>query len=218
MTPEPVRAAGWYDDETDAALLRYWNGAEWSPHTAPRPTDAAVDAVPAGETVPADETVLAGETVPAGGAGPAFGAIDEVTSVRPRPATPEEHTTVPLPPDSAASGASGPAFSYEPYRAAGRTFLATWLFALLLGYWGADRFYLGKIGTAILKLVTIGGLGVWVLVDLVLVLVGAQRDREGRPLEGYEENKRVAWIVTGAIIVLGLVTSAVANLIAFAVR
>ena len=203
MTPEPVRAAGWYDDETDAALLRYWNGAKWSPHVAPKPTDAAVDFVPAGDTVPASAAV---------------GAIDEVTSVRPRATEAKEHTTVPLPPESGASGASGVSFSYEPYRAAGSTFLATWLFALLLGPWGADRFYLGKIGTAILKLVTIGGLGVWVLVDLILVLVGAQRDREGRPLEGYQENKRVAWIVTGAIIALGLVTSAVSNLIAFAVR
>ena len=35
----------------------------------------------------------------------------------------------------------------------------------LLGYLGADRFYLGEIVWGIIKLVTIGGLGVWWLVD-----------------------------------------------------
>lgn len=246
MTPEPARAAGWYDDETDAALLRYWDGAKWSPHTAPRPADAASDAAdPAGVVGPvgvvgsvgAMEPVRAVEPAGAPAAidailhGTALDAIDEATSVRPRadgvpfatlPAAPtrapDEHTTVPLPPDSGAPAASAPQFSYEPYRTTGRTFLAAWLFALLLGFWGADRFYLGKIGTAILKLVTLGGLGVWVLVDLVLVLVGAQRDHEGRPLEGYETHKRVAWIVTGALIAFGLISSAVSNLVAFSLR
>ena len=37
MTVEPLRAAGWYDDETDAASLRYWDGRRWTPHTASKP-------------------------------------------------------------------------------------------------------------------------------------------------------------------------------------
>ncbi|MGR2752874.1 DUF2510 domain-containing protein [Agromyces arachidis] len=31
-----VRAAGWHPDETDAALLRYWDGSGWTPHTTAR--------------------------------------------------------------------------------------------------------------------------------------------------------------------------------------
>ena len=48
-----------------------------------------------------------------------------------------------------------------------------WLLVLLisifLGGLGIDRFLMGKIGTGILKLITLGGLGVWWLIDLILI-------------------------------------------------
>lgn len=77
-----------------------------------------------------------------------------------------------------------------------RSFIVTWLFSWLLGVFGVDRFYLGKVGTGILKLVTFGGFGVWWLVDLILVLAGAARSKDGRPLTGYDTHKKAAWIVT----------------------
>lgn len=92
-----------------------------------------------------------------------------------------------------------------------KSFLATWLFAWLLGGLGVDRFYLGKIGTGVAKLLTLGGLGIWALVDLVLVLVGAQRDKEGRRLAGYEQYKKIAWTVTAVVIVLGIVANVVSG-------
>jgi len=79
---------------------------------------------------------------------------------------------------------------------------------LFLGYFGVDRFYLGKAGTGILKLVTCGGAGIWYLVDLVITLVGAQRDKHGRPLADYESKKVIAWIVTGIVILVGAVGGA----------
>ncbi|QIM17091.1 TM2 domain-containing protein [Leucobacter insecticola] len=90
-----------------------------------------------------------------------------------------------------------------------RSFLVTWILSYLLGPLGVDRFYLGKIGTGVLKLVTFGGLGVWALVDLILVLVSAQRDKQGMKLEGYDQHKKLAWIITAVLIVLGGISGAI---------
>ncbi len=43
------------------------------------------------------------------------------------------------------------------------------LFSILLGSLGIDRFYMGYIGTGILKLITFGGFGIWWLIDLILI-------------------------------------------------
>jgi hypothetical protein len=65
------------------------------------------------------------------------------------------------------------------------------------------------VGTGILKLLTFGGFGIWWLVDLIIVLSGAQRDKKGRPLAGYAKLKKIAWIVTGAVTVLGMIIGGV---------
>jgi len=52
--------------------------------------------------------------------------------------------------------------------------------AALLGPFGAHRFYVGKTGTAVLMLCTIGGLGLWYLYDLILVAGGSFTDIDGR--------------------------------------
>ncbi|MBX3116377.1 MAG: TM2 domain-containing protein [Cryobacterium sp.] len=83
-----------------------------------------------------------------------------------------------------------------------KLFLATWILSLFFGFFGADRFYLGKTGTAVLKLLTFGGAGIWWLIDLVLVLIGAQRDRFGRELTGHERFKVVAWIISATVVII----------------
>lgn len=64
----------------------------------------------------------------------------------------------------------------------GRDWLVALLLSIFLGSLGIDRFYLGKIGTGLLKLVTFGGLGIWWLIDVILIATGAMRDAQGRPL------------------------------------
>jgi hypothetical protein len=51
---------------------------------------------------------------------------------------------------------------------------------LVLGMFGAHRFYAGKIGTGLLMLCTVGGLGIWYLVDNIMIASGGFRDAEGR--------------------------------------
>jgi len=41
--------------------------------------------------------------------------------------------------------------------------------SVVFGWIGVDRFIMGKIGTGILKLITLGGLGIWWLIDLILI-------------------------------------------------
>lgn len=47
---------------------------------------------------------------------------------------------------------------------------------------GAHRFYVGKTGTAIIQLLTLGGLGVWAMIDCILIIVGAFTDGEGNKI------------------------------------
>jgi len=118
----------------------------------------------------------------------------------------------PMPPaGSADPAASAPGYQQAvppaPAEASDKSFVATWLLSLLLGGLGADRFYLGKIGTGVLKLVTLGGFGIWTLIDLVVTLAGARHDKLGRPLNGTGNQtvRRLAWGVTAGAMILGIV-------------
>ena len=53
------------------------------------------------------------------------------------------------------------------------------LLAFFLGFIGAHRFYVGKNGTGILMILTVGGIGLWVLYDLIIIVTGNFKTKEG---------------------------------------
>lgn len=58
-------------------------------------------------------------------------------------------------------------------------FVPTLLLCLLLGGFGAHRFYVGKPLTAILMILTLGGIGIWALIDLIVIATGGFKDSKG---------------------------------------
>ena len=63
--------------------------------------------------------------------------------------------------------------------------LATTLLAFFLGGLGIHRFYLGKIGTGIIMLLTAGGLGIWALIDFIMAVSGVMKDKEGKLIKNW---------------------------------
>lgn len=63
--------------------------------------------------------------------------------------------------------------------------LAVTLLAFFLGGLGIHRFYLGKIITGILMLLTGGGLGIWYLIDFIMAVSGTMKDKEGKFIKNW---------------------------------
>ncbi|MGB5164745.1 MAG: TM2 domain-containing protein [Woeseiaceae bacterium] len=62
-------------------------------------------------------------------------------------------------------------------------FVPALLLCFFFGVLGVHRFYVGKIGTGILQLLTLGGLGIWALIDFIMIVVGSFTDKQGRPIK-----------------------------------
>ncbi len=57
------------------------------------------------------------------------------------------------------------------------------MLALIFGVFGAHRFYVGKTGSAIAQLCTLGGLGIWAMVDAIIIASGGFTDGERKTLK-----------------------------------
>lgn len=58
--------------------------------------------------------------------------------------------------------------------------------AVVLGWFGAHRFYAGRIGSGIAQLCTLGGLGLWTIYDIIMIGAGNFRDDSGRRLLNWD--------------------------------
>lgn len=61
----------------------------------------------------------------------------------------------------------------------GKSQLTAFLLAFLIGILGIHRFYLGYTGIGIIQLLTLGGLGIWALIDMILILTGDLKPKGG---------------------------------------
>jgi len=56
------------------------------------------------------------------------------------------------------------------------------ILSVLLGGLGVDQFYLGNTGLGIAKLLTLGGCGIWALIDVIRIAMNSVPDSNGLPL------------------------------------
>jgi len=80
----------------------------------------------------------------------------------------------------AAQGSLRPYPSRSGVEVSEKSRLAALLLCLFLGWLGVHRFYVGKVGTGVLMIFTFGGLGIWTLIDLIMIIVGGFKDVDGR--------------------------------------
>ena len=64
----------------------------------------------------------------------------------------------------------------------GKDWLTTLLLSIFLGSLGVDRFYTGHTLLGVLKLITCGGVGIWWLIDVILIAAGSYKDANGNLL------------------------------------
>jgi len=62
-------------------------------------------------------------------------------------------------------------------------FVPALILCILLGGLGVHRFYVRKVVTGILMILTLGGLGIWTLIDLIRIAVGSFKDSNGLPIK-----------------------------------
>ena len=63
-----------------------------------------------------------------------------------------------------------------------KDWLTTLLLCIFLGWLGVHRFYTGHIVIGVIQLLTVGGCGIWALIDLIMIITDSYRDSDGRPL------------------------------------
>ncbi len=64
-----------------------------------------------------------------------------------------------------------------------KQWIITLLLCWFLGVFGVHRFYTGHIGLGILQLITLGGCGIWWLIDFIIIIIGDFKDAQGNPIK-----------------------------------
>jgi hypothetical protein len=67
-----------------------------------------------------------------------------------------------------------------PGSGSGKSQVTALLLAIFVGVLGIHRFYLGYTGIGVIQLLTLGGCGIWSLIDLIMIITGDLQPKEGR--------------------------------------
>jgi len=130
---------------------------------------------------------------------PAAGGGLRIAQGNPAPSSP--------PPPRPAHAPGGVPASSRPQD---KSWLTTFILAWFLGGLGIDRFYTGRIGLGIGKLLTGAGCGLWGLIDVILLFLKKYQDAEGNRLQPAQRNHQViALSVVAATLLLNVVVAAV---------
>jgi hypothetical protein len=76
----------------------------------------------------------------------------------------------------------GVSLKSEPLPGEGKDWLTTLLLCFFLGVFGIHRFYTGHTVIGVVQLLTLGGCGIWALVDFIIIIVGSFKDASGHLL------------------------------------
>lgn len=163
QNPTPTTPAGWYPDTERQGGMRYWDGSAWTEH----------------------RQAPAGPPVTPGLAGPFFvshmgqeAGPYSVQQLQQMAMSKQITATTQL---RESTGFWFPA-SQVPGLFSDKDWLTALLLSLFLGSLGVDQFYIGNTGLGIGKLLTLGGCGIWTLIDVIRFATNSVPDSMGRPL------------------------------------
>ena len=89
-----------------------------------------------------------------------------------------------------------------------RKFLDTLLLSWFLGIYGIHRFYTGYFAIGIVQLLTLGGCGIWSVIDFISICLGNFNDSKDNPLEKYDRRLGLTILalnIIGILLIFGII-------------